>query len=434
MAMSLRYNALLLAVLTVLIAIVGAWTGDESLAGAWRLPLALLLLGLAYEGWMTARAGVQLAMSSEHRAVLGRTGALRLSFTHQLARAATLEVAPDAPAVVEVDSNVQLLTVPPGAGAETQLRATPRRLGEHAWPDVRLRIAGPLGLAWWGRRVAANFKLRVVPENLRTDARNLGSVRAGSKTRSMLGAGSEVLQLRDYRLGDPQHLIDWKATARAGRIVSRDFSEDQHLEVVIALDVGRASALRAGDLDRIGHFSNVAARFAEYAVAQDDRVGLVIFADRPLAVLAPGRGMPAVLRIREMLTSARLAQAESNPLNAALRVRSLVRQRSLVVMLTDLDDATVAGQLASAARLLLPKHLPLIAGLSSAQAEQLSHAPARHWLDPYESLAAQEYCARLERNVRALRMLGAPAVLARPEHIERAVFDAYENFRLRRRV
>ena len=99
--------------------------------------------------------------------------------------------------------------------------------------------------------------------------------------------------------GDPQHLIDWKATARAGRLVSRDFSEDQHLDIVVwPIDAGRASALRAGDLDRLGHYANIAARFAEHAVAQDDRVGLVIFADRPLVAIAPGRGIGAVLRIR----------------------------------------------------------------------------------------------------------------------------------------
>jgi hypothetical protein len=117
-----------------------------------------------------------------------------------------------------------------------------------------------------------------------------------------------------------------------------------------------------------------------------------------------------------------------------LRIRSLVRHRSLIVLLTDLDDATIAGQLSSAARLLLPKHLPLIAGLSSREVESLRHAPARSWIDPFEALAAQEYCARLDRNVRALRTLGAPAVLARPDQLERAVFDAYMEFRRRRRV
>lgn len=432
--MSLRQNALLLAVLTVLVAIVGAWSGDATLAGAWRLPLALLLLGLAYEGWMTIRANLTLRIVDGQRGVLGRAASLCFTLAHQLGRNTAVELAPDAPAILEVDPTVQLLIVPAGVEAETHLRATPRRLGEYAWPDVRARIAGPLGLAWWTRRLTTDFRLQVVPELLRDDARRIGAVSTGARSRSMLGAGAEVLQLRDYRSGDPQHLIDWKATARSGRLVSRDFSEDQHLEIVIAIDAGRASALRAGSLDRLGHYANLAARFAEHAIAQDDRVGLVIFADRPLAVLAPGRGTGAVMRIRQLLTAAKVAQAESNPLNAALRIRSLVRQRSLIVMLTDLDDATVAGQLASAARLLLPKHLPLIAGLASPEAEELRHAPARSWLDPYEALAAQEYCSRLERNVRALRVLGAPALLARPDQLERAVLEAYAQFRQRRRV
>ena len=432
--MSLRQNALLLCVLTVLVAILGAWSGDAALAGAWRLPLALLLLGLAYERWMTARADLSLSIGADQRGVLGRATALRLALKHKLARGTAVEIAPDAPAVVEVKSTVQLLIVPAGIEAETHLRAIPRRLGEYAWPEVRARIAGPLGLAWWSRRLATDFRLQVVPEMLRDGARRVGAVTSGARSRSILGAGAEVLQLRDYRSGDPQHLIDWKATARSSRLVSRDFSEDQHLEIVIAIDAGRASALRAGELDRLGHFANLAARFAEHAVAQDDRVGLVIFADRPLAALAPGRGVGTVVRIRRLLTAVKVAQAESNPLNAALRIRSLVRQRSLIVMLTDLDDATAAGQLASAARLLLPKHLPLIAGLASPEAEDMSHAPARSWLDPYEALAAQEYCARLERNVRALRALGAPALLARPDQLERKVFEAYTQFRLRRRV
>ncbi|HMN46415.1 MAG TPA: DUF58 domain-containing protein [Povalibacter sp.] len=432
--MSLRQNAFVLAVLTALVAIMGAWSGDATLAGLWRLPLGLLLLGLAYEGWMTTRAHLGLTIEPDQRGILGRGGSLQISVQHQLHRDALVELAPEAPALVEVDPTVQLLIAPAGAPAHTHLRITPRRLGEHAWPAIRTRIAGPLGLAWWPKRLATDFRLQVMPEVLRDDARRAGAVSSGAKPRQLAGTGSEVLQLRDYRAGDPQQLIDWKATARSGRLVSRDFSEDQHLEIVIAIDAGRTGALRAGDLDRFGHYANLAARFAEHAIAQDDRVGLVLFADRPLAALAPGRGTSAVVRIRRLLAASKPVQAESNPLNAALRIRSLVRHRSLVVLLTDLDDATVAGQLASAARLLLPKHLPLIAGLASPEAENMRHAVAHSWLDPYESLAAQEYCARLERNVLALRALGAPAVLARPDQLERAVFDAYAGFRQRRRV
>jgi uncharacterized protein (DUF58 family) len=187
-------------------------------------------------------------------------------------------------------------------------------------------------------------------------------------------------------------------------------------------------------LDRFGHYVNVAARLAQFAAERDDLVGIVLYADRPLAALAPARGVAAVARIRQMLAASRIENRESNPLFAAMRVRSLVRHRSLVVFLTDVDDVSAGSQLAQAARFLLPKHLPFVAGLSSEAAQVMASAPASEWLDPYRSLAAQEYCVGLERKVRALKALGAPALVARPQHLERAVFAAYTDFRRQRRA
>lgn len=432
--MSLRQNALVLAVLTALIAIIGTWSEEPLLAGLWRFPLALLLAGLAYERWMVSRARARVAMSSDSRALLGRPALLRIALEHELVRPIAAELVVDAPEGIEAPQSPVSAEVPPGEGASVQVPVVGRRLGQHTWPAIRARLAGPLGLAWWPQRLQPSFELAVAPDILSEDAKRPGYSSAGSRARARLGAGAEVLQLRDYRPGDPQHWIDWKASARAGRLISRDYAEDQHLDIVIAIDAGRASALRSGDLDRLGHFVNLAARFAEHAIGHDDRVGLVVFADRPLVAMPPLRGLPAVLRIRRALAAIKVGAAESNPLNAALRVRTLVRHRSLIVLLTDLDDATVAGQLASAARLLLPKHLPLIAGLSSPESEQLARSPAHTWLGPYEALAAQEYSARLARNVLALRALGAPALLAPPDQLEKAVFHTYAEFRSHRRV
>jgi uncharacterized protein (DUF58 family) len=277
--------------------------------------------------------------------------------------------------------------------------------------------------------------MQVTPDTLQSGATRPGTAGSGAtNARAVVGAGGEILQLRAYRAGDPLQSVDWKASARSGQLISRDFSADQHLEIVLAIDAGRASAVRCGNLDRFGHYANIAARFAEHAVLHDDQVGLVIFADRVLATVAPGRGTPTVMRVRAMLAAAKPIAVESNPLNAALTIRSLARHRSLVILLTDLDDVTMAGQLASAVRLLQPKHLPLVTGLSSPEIQALSHAPANGWLDPYHSLAAQDHSRRLELNAAGLRSLGAPTLLARAEQMEAAVFAAYTELRRRRRV
>jgi uncharacterized protein (DUF58 family) len=432
--LSLRPNALLLVLLTAVIAVVGYWSRDGALAGLWLFPAALLMLGLAYESWMVSRCGLSCQFEPPERFFLGRGSAARFRCRHTLRRSLDIELAPSAPDSFEIEDGVVRLRIPTGAPASVERSVNPTRLGVYAWPSLWTRIAGPVGLAWWPKRLACEREVRVLPDLFRSEAEAKGSAASGVKTGTRIGAGAEVLRLREYRAGDPPRVIDWKATARAGRLISRDFAQDHHLQIVIVVDAGRASALRAGALDRFGHYVNVAARLAQHAAVQEDLVGLVVYADRPLAALTPARGTLAVARLRAVLAAARVERTESNPLYAATRVRSLVRHRSLIVMLTDIDDATVASQLAQAVRLLLPKHLPFVAGLSSAAAEAMSHAPARQWLDPYRTLAAQEYCIGLERKVRALNALGAPALVARPEQLEHAVFGAYENFRRQRRA
>lgn len=431
---SLRANAFVLILLTVAAAIAGDWSGGQILAGLWHLPAAMLLLGLAYESWILSRSGLEFALDAPERLFLGRGSAFRFVCSHGLKRTLTLEVAPIAPQFFDVEGHIERLTVRAGESAAIERRVTSGRLGAYDWPALRTRTAGPLGLAWWPREVPCTGHIQVLPDLFRTlgEVKSVGAL--GSAAGVDSGAGAEVLRLRDYRAGDPPRIIDWKATVRADRLISREFSQDNGLQIIIVVDAGRSSALRSGSLDRFGHYVNIAARLAQFAAEREDLVGLVVYADRPLAAMAPARGASAVARLRALLAASRVEPTESNPLYAATRVRSLVRHRSLVVMLTDIDDASAQSQLAQAVRFLLPTHLPFIAGLSSAAAESMAQAPAHHWLDPYRSLAAQEYCIGLERKVRALKALGAPALVAKPEQLEHAVFAAYADFRRRRRA
>jgi uncharacterized protein (DUF58 family) len=431
---SLRANAFLLVLVTLAAAIAGDWSGDSSLAGVWRFPAALLLLGLAYESWLVSRSKVVFKLETPEPLYLGRAASFRFVCTHSLDRNLKLEVALTAPEYFDVETQVESLSVPGGASAIIERVVLPCRLGEHEWKQLSTRIAGPLGLAWWPRKVECVKRVKVLPDLFRSAAEVRSVSASGSQAGLDNGAGAEVLRLREYRSGDPPRVIDWKATVRAGRLISRDYSQDHGLQIVILIDAGRSSALRAGNLDRFGHYVNVAARLAQFAVEREDLVGLILYADRPLATLVPARGAGAVVRLRSMLAAARVERTESNPLYAATRVRSLVRHRSLIVILTDIDDASAKSQLTQAVRFLVPKHLPFVAGLSSAAVESMARAPARQWLDPYRSLAAQEYCIGLERKVRALNALGAPALVARPEQLEHAVFAAYANFQRQRRA
>jgi uncharacterized protein (DUF58 family) len=432
--MSLRRNALLLILLTVLSGIAGAWSVDVISGRLWALPAALLLAGLAYEVVLLGRYAVEIEARVPQYWPLARSQPVELVFRQRSQRSLSIQVALFSPPEFASQPRVETLRLDSGTAAVATLSAAPRRLGRYAWPSPPIRVGGVLGLAWWPRSIAIDRTVTVVPDTAGAVEHGKGDHGGGTQSARTVGSGAEVLQLREYRKGDPLRVVDWKATARRRRLVSRDFSEDQHLEVLVAIDAGRASALGAGEVDRLSLYVNVAARCAERAVALDDAVGVMVFAAQPLALLPPARGEAAVARIRDLLTACRVQQSESNPVLAAAAIRSVVQRRSLIVFLTDLEDAAAGEQLARAVRLLTPKHLPFIAGFQSPHIEALSLAEAHEPLNAYRALAAVEYANTVAGNVRALRALGAAALTARPADLDRAVIDAYRSFRATRRI
>ncbi|MHB8813773.1 MAG: DUF58 domain-containing protein [Steroidobacteraceae bacterium] len=430
--MSLRRTALLLILLAGLLAIMGEWS--VALARWWCLPAGALLLGLAYEGAALRRTRLELRLASAERWHLGRPQQLHFLFRQTDREALEVQAALSAPEQVAAEPRVETLKLLRGLETCTSLDAVGRRLGSVQWPPPAVRIGGALSLAWWSRRVAADCTVTVVPDLLIRSGQARGSRPTGEQRARTVGAGTEILQLREYRRGDPLRLIDWKASARRGRAISRDMTEDQHLEIVVAVDAGRASGLAAGEVDRLSLYINIAARFAQRAAELGDAVGLLVFAAQPLAALAPARGNAAIARIRKLLAACRVDPGESNAVLAAARIRSLTHRRSLVVLLTDLEDTSATEQMAQALRLLSPKHFALIAGLESARISALADARVRVPLGAYRALAAVEYCNTVAGNVRALRALGAAAITAHPERLDQAVFDAYREHRRRRRV
>src|SRR5262245_7612725 len=132
-------------------AIVATWGGQSPLQGAWRLPLGLLLIGMAYERWRVQRLGLEVQITATH-CRLGKPCQIHLRFSHAAPRAVPLQVALDAPEGVDIVRSILELRVGPGELSSSEvLSATARRLGTHTWPALRVRAAGALGLAWWTR-------------------------------------------------------------------------------------------------------------------------------------------------------------------------------------------------------------------------------------------------------------------------------------------
>jgi uncharacterized protein (DUF58 family) len=427
-------RAYFLIVATAISAIAGVWSTEAALAGLWRWPAALLLAGLAGEALFMRKVVIHANVDTDARAALGREQPAAFTFRNESSRTLNIEFAPVTPVGFDFPAATRRLSVPGAGSVRDSFTLLPLRLGPQSWPPLPLRLLGPAGLAWWSRELDVAKNISVAPDSLRRNRAHARGRLTGLRGRRSLGAGSELFQLRAYAPGDPLARVDWKASARSGEFVTREFSEDQHLDILIALDAGRFSRVRAGRLDRFGLYANIAARFAQVATPNDDRVGLVVFAERPLAVCAPERGLRAITRLHGTLARCVAQASESDPVSAALTIRALLKHRSLVIWLTDLDDAAAAAPLARAVRLLAPPHLVVVAGVRNPEIQAFAHREARSWRDPWLALAALEEESRGAAQRLQLQRLGTPVIATAEEQLQEAIFGEYERLRRRRRV
>lgn len=432
--MHLSTRALWLAAIVLALGTVGQWAGAQW-ATLWRYPAAALLLLLALEGLLGRLQPLPLQWFIPAVARLGQSLQQRGRLANPSHRVLHLDAFLPPPEGLDAAAAVQRLAVPGRGEATLVLAGIPTRLGLLHWGPVELRLRGRFGLAWWSRRLRDDVPpTRLVPDSLGAENPGLGSSAQGGASARRRGQGQELLGLREYGPGDPPRSIDWKASARRGLPMVRELGEDLHLELILLLDVGRASAAQIGTLSRLHRSVNAAARLAELATGEGDRVGLLTYAQNVQLQLPGLQGVSGLRRLRTALATLRPLPHESNPLVAALAMQRLARQRSLVVWFADLEDAEAAGQLARAVQLLTPKHLPLLAALHDPELNAQPLRAARHWEDPYTAYAALQSQAAIDAAARRLERLGCQVLSARPEQLDAALSARYRQLRARRSV
>jgi uncharacterized protein (DUF58 family) len=408
------------------------WTSADGISW-WRYGGALLVLGLVYE-WLRVRSlNLSIEAATPLRLRLGRKESLDLQFSNHSTRECAVVFAPGLPAGISASPEPRRLNIPALGQSQSSIPVTATELGRLMWQRLPARVKGPLGLGWWPYTLRLEAELSVIPDLYGARGSAAGELAIGERS-FRVGSGPELHHLREYVAGDPRHTVDWKATARTQQLITRVFSEEQHLEIMLVLDVGRTSRTQVDGISQFAHYINLAAKFAQHAAACGDHIGLIAAADKPLVMLPPQRGNAAVLQIRRAIGELQAMPVETDMLGAALRLQNMVKRRCLVILLTDLYGQSLTGDFGRSLKVWNTRHLPMVVGLIGEDVLSISEQAARTASDPYISLAGREYRESLLHNALGAQRLGAQAIVARPAELQSRVFSEYRMLKLQHRV
>ncbi len=393
-----------------------AWAGWEFLAVAAVYDVALFGVAIADYMISDGRGALDVGRLSEDRFSLGAENRVAVSATNQVGRRLALRIKDEHPSALrrtgDREASAQL---DPGETVVFEYDLYPTMRGSYLFGDVVGRVRGKLGLVWRNVRWPLAEAVRVYPNIHEAKKNELYAhrnrlLRVGRRRMRFKGHGREFESLREFVNGDEIHHISWPATARRGKLITREYTVERSQNVMVMLDAGRLMTARIGDLTKLDHAINAALSIAYVALAGGDNVGLLTFARRVRTYLPPSHRSHQLTAIMDALYAIEPGMVEPSYARAFNHLGTNCRRRSLVVILTDLVDEEASAELLSHTRMLIPRHLPLIVTIGDSDLRAVVSTIPATVADVYRQSVAEELLRQREKALRRITHAGGLAL------------------------
>ena len=267
----------------------------------------------------------------------------------------------------------QRLALAPATASTFSYRLRPVARGDATFEGVQLRLASP-GRLWTQSRIAGDRqRVRVYPNfapltRFALFSAEQASRLVGAHLKRRRGEGTDFNQMREYRVGDSLRQIDWKATSRSRKLISREYQDEKNQQLVMLVDTGRRMMAQEGELAHFDHVLNAALVVSYLALRQGDAVGLMASGGESRWV-PPKRGMGAIDTLLRASYDLQPRAVATDYLAAATELSLRQRKRALVMLVTNVRDEDIEDLLA-AVQLLQKRHLVCVASLREHALDQ----------------------------------------------------------------
>jgi uncharacterized protein (DUF58 family) len=162
---------------------------------------------------------------------------------------------------------------------------------------------------------------------------------AGMHRSPFHGFSVEFAEHRPYMPGDPLKNLDWKVWARSDRLLVKQYTEETNLRCHLLVDLSGSMAFRSerASMSKLDYARSLSAALSYLMLQQQDAVGVMMFADRPLSYV-PARAVRSHLDV-VLRTLGSFEAAGRTRLGPALhQLAERIKQRGLVILCSDLMD------------------------------------------------------------------------------------------------
>ena len=307
---------------------------------------------------------------------------------------------------------------------------TPPRRGRFEFGYTALRFRSRLNLVWRDARGSEPVTVKVYPNMRRAREAELKALGARSmvsshRKTSWRGEGREFESMRDYVRGDELRHISWTATARRGKLTTRQYQIERDQTILVALDAGRLMTARIERETKLDSAVHATLALFSAAARAGDNAGLLVFGRRIKSYLPPNRGRDHIEAALEALYAVEPEMIEPSYPHAFEFIAANSKRRSLVVLLTDLVDEEGSKELLTSLNILRPRHLPLVVTIADRDLKAVVQEAPSSVRDLFTQSVAEEIIHHREAALRMVESVGGLALDVTAAALAPALLETY---------
>ena len=306
----------------------------------------------------------------------------------------------------------------------------PPKRGRFEFGQTALRFQSKFKLIWCQTKVAEPVTVKVYPNIRRAREAELKALGARSlvsthRKTSWRGEGREFESMRDYVRGDELRHISWTATARRGKLTTRQYQIERDQTILVALDAGRLMTARIEQETKLDSAVHATLALFSAAARAGDNAGLVVFGRRIKSYVPPGRGRDHIESALEALHAVEPEMIEPSYPQAFQFIAANSKRRSLVVLLTDLVDEEGSKELLTSLHILRPRHLPLVVTIADRDLKAVVRQIPSSVKDVFTQSVAEEIIHHREAALRMVESIGGLALDVTAAALAPALLETY---------
>ncbi len=315
----------------------------------------------------------------------------------------------------------------------------PVQRGVYHYGAINIFVSSMLGLVERRYRQDQEREVAVYPSYLQLRKYELLAINdrltlAGIKRVRRMAQQAEFERIKEYIPGDDRRTVNWKASARRGRMMVNQYQDERAQQVFSLIDTGRVMKMPFEELSLLDYAINASLVISSIAMRKEDRAGVITFSNTVHDVLPASRQKGQMQHILQLLYGQATGHLETDIEALYVAVRRNIHQRSLLLLFTNYESVSALTRQLPYLQHLNRQHLVVPIFFINTELEQDLKKEPGNTEEVYVRAITEKTVYEKQLIARELERHGMPAILCRPQDLTVSVINRYLEIKARGRL